>query len=80
MTRWQFDNGSSVVTVANGSSSVIYDVTSLSTEHIGVYYCEANTDEVIDTSVNYTLFGEYVYPHQLLLLYVRCNHCADTGP
>ena len=80
MTRWQFDNGSSVVTVANGSSSVIYDVTSLSTEHTGVYYCEANTDGVIDTSVNYTLFGKYVYAHQLSLLYVRCNHCAHTGP
>ena len=60
MTRWQFDNGSSVVTVADGSSSVTYEVTSLSTEHTGVYYCEAIIDDMMDTSMNYTLFGECV--------------------
>ena len=61
MTRWQFDNGSSVVTVANDSSGVTYDVPSLSTEHTGVYYCEAIIDGMTDTSMNYTLFGEYMY-------------------
>ena len=60
MTRWQFDNGSSVVTVASDSSSVTYEVPSLSTEHTGVYYCEAIIDGMTDTSMNYTLFGECV--------------------
>ena len=60
ITRWQFDNGSSVVTVANDSSSVTYEVPSLSTEHTGVYYCEAIIDGMTDTSMNYTLFGEYI--------------------
>ena len=60
MTRWQFDDGSSVVTVANDSSSVTYEVTSLSTEHTGLYYCEAIIDGMTDTSINYTLFGEYI--------------------
>ena len=60
ITRWQFDDGSSVATVASNSSSVTYEVTSLSTEHIGVYYCEAIIDGMMDTSMNYTLFGEYV--------------------
>ena len=60
MTRWQFDNGSSVETVANGSSSVTYDVSSLTTDHTGVYYCEAIIDDMTDTSMNYTLFGEYM--------------------
>ena len=58
MTRWQFDNGS---TVANGTSSVTYQVPSLSSEHTGVYYCEAIIDSMRDTSLNYTLFGEYVF-------------------
>ena len=58
MTRWQFDNGSSVITVASNSSSVTYEVSSLSTEHTGVYYCEAIVDEMTDTSMNYILFGE----------------------
>ena len=58
MTRWQFDNGS---TVANGSSSVTYNVSSLSTNHTGVYYCVAIIDGMIVTSMNYTLFGEYMY-------------------
>ena len=60
MTRWQFDNGSSVETVADGSSSVTYDVSSLTTDHTGVYYCEAIIDDMTDTSMNYTLFGEYM--------------------
>ena len=59
MTRWQFDSGSSVETVADGSSSVTYNVSSLSTGHTGVYYCEAIIDGMTDTSMNYTLFGEY---------------------
>ena len=58
MTRWQFDDGSSV---ANGSSSVTYNVSSLSTDDAGVYYCEAIIDGMTDTSMNYTLFGEYMY-------------------
>ena len=57
MTRWQFDNGSSVVTVASDSSSVTYEVPSLSTEHTGVYYCGAIIDGMTDTSMSYTLFG-----------------------
>ena len=55
MTRWQFGDGS---TVANGSSSVTYNVSSLSTDDAGVYYCDAIIDEMTDTSMNYTLFGE----------------------
>ena len=58
MTRWQFDDGSTVETVANDSSSVTYEISSLSTDHNGVYYCEAIIDGVTDTSMNYTLFGE----------------------
>ena len=65
MTRWQFDNGTSVVTVASNSSNVTYVVPSLSTEHTGVYYCEAIIDGITDTLMNYTLFGECVYTHQL---------------
>ena len=57
--RWQFDDGSSVETVADGSNSVTYVVSSLSTDHTGVYYCEAIIDGMTDTSMNYTLFGEY---------------------
>ena len=58
ITRWQFDDGS---TVANGSSSVTYNVSSLSTNHTGIYYCEAIIDGMTVTSVNYALFGEYMY-------------------
>ena len=60
MTRWQFDDGSTVETVANDSSSVTYEISSLSTDHTGVYYCEAIIDRMTDTSMNYTLFGEYI--------------------
>ena len=68
MTRWQFDNGSNILeTVVDGSSSVTYVVSSLSTDHTGVYYCEVNIDGMTDTSMNYTLYGEYmgsyVYVH-----------------
>ena len=59
MTRWQFDNGSSVETVADSNDSVTYNVPSLSTDHTGVYYCEAIIDGMTDTSMNYTLYGEY---------------------
>ena len=55
MTRWQFDDGSTVETVANDSSSVTYEISSLSTDHNGVYYCEAIIDGITDTSMNYTL-------------------------
>ena len=61
MTRWQFDDGSTVETVANDSSSVTYEVSSLSTDHTGVYYCEAIIDGMTDTSMNYTLFGKFMY-------------------
>ena len=62
MTSWQFENVSSAVTVvANGGSSVTHNVSSLSTEHIGFYYCEANIDNMMVTSMRYTLFGESVY-------------------
>ena len=67
MTSWQFDDGSSVVTVADGNNSVTYVVSSLSTDHTGVYYCEAIIDRMTNTSMNYTLFGkdleykEYIY-------------------
>ena len=70
MTRWQFDNGSSVVTVASDSSSVTYEVTVLSTEHTGVYYCEAIIDGITDTSMNYTLFGECVTFITVTVIYV----------
>ena len=60
MTRWQFDNGSSVV---DGSNSVTYNVPSLSTADTGVYYCEAIIDGMTDTSMNYTLYGEYTCWH-----------------
>ena len=59
MTRWQFDDGSTVETVANDSSSVTYEISSLSTDHTGIYYCEAIIDGMTDTSMNYILFGEY---------------------
>ena len=59
MTRWQFDIGSSVETVANGNNSVTYHVPSLSTAHAGVYYCEATIDEMTVFSMNYSLYGEY---------------------
>ena len=58
MTRWQFDDGS---TVANGSSSVTYNVSLLSTDHTGVYYCVAIIDGMTVTSMNYTLFGEFIW-------------------
>ena len=60
ITRWQFDDGSTVETVANDSSSVTYEISSLSTDHTGVYYCEAIIDEITDISMNYTLFGECI--------------------
>ena len=59
MTRWQFDDGSSVETVADNNRSVTYAVSSLSTDHTGVYYCEAIIDGMTNTSMNYTLFGKY---------------------
>ena len=59
MTIWQFDDGSTVETVANDNrSSVTYEISSLSTDHTGVYYCEAIIDGMTDISMNYTLSGE----------------------
>ena len=58
MTRWQFSNGSSVQTVANGGSSVTYNISSISIDHAGIYYCEAIIDGMTDPSINYTLFGK----------------------
>ena len=61
MTRWQFDNGSNVLeAVADGNSSVTYVVSSLSTDRTGVYYCEAIIDGMTNTSMNYTMYGEYM--------------------
>ena len=60
MTRWKFDDGSTVETVANDSSSATYQISSLSTDHTGVYYCEAIIDGMTDTSMSYTLFGECI--------------------
>ena len=62
VTRWQFNDGSTINTVASdiGSGSVTYEVPSLSTEHAGDYYCEAIIDEMTDTSMMYTLYGECV--------------------
>jgi len=70
MTRWQFNNGTSLQTVANGTSSVTYEVTSLSTDHVGVYYCEAIIDGMNDTSMMYTLFGESWF----IPCYYVCEH------
>ena len=78
MTRWQFDNGSSVVTVASDSSSVTYEVPSLSTEHTGVYYCEAIIDGMTDTSMNYSLFGECVLHKLLALGHVCLSDCLSV--
>ena len=75
MIRWQFDDGSSVETVADGNSSVTYIVSSLSTDHTGVYYCEAIIDGVSITSMNYTLFGEHTVnsPVHILKLFFVCT-------
>ena len=54
------DDGQSVQTVASDSNSVTYNISSLSTEHIGNYYCVATIDGRDDTSIMYTLFGELV--------------------
>ena len=72
MTRWQFDDGS---TVANGTSNVTYQVPSLSSEHTGVYYCEAIIDSMMDTSLSYTLFGEYVFRSCFQCLSVCLSVC-----
>ena len=79
MTRWQFDDGSSVETVADGNSSVTYVVSSLSTDYTGVYYCEAIIDGMTNTSMNHTLFGEHsvisrVHMRMYLKLSVFCMH------
>ena len=60
VTRWQFNNGSTINTVANDTVSgrVTHTVPSLSTEHAGDYYCEAIIDGMTDTSMNYTLYGK----------------------
>ena len=79
MTRWQFDDGSTVETVANDSSSVTYEISSLSTDHTGVYYCEAIIDGMTDTSMNYTLFGEYYYSKCLLGADVLSIVCDSVG-
>ena len=62
MTRWQFNNGSSrtQTTIANGSNSVTYNVSSLSTDHAGVYRCVAAIDEMRVSGHRYTLYGESV--------------------
>ena len=78
MTRWQFDDGSTVETVANDSSSVTYEISSLSTDHTGVYYCEAIIDGRTDTSINYTLipFGEHmdILVYSIQVVFLSCNY------
>ena len=64
VTRWQFNNGSTINTVNNTDSGrVTYEVTSLSTGHAGDYYCEAIIDEMTVTSMVYTLYGKCVGLH-----------------
>ena len=71
MTRWQFSYGSSIQTVADGSNSVTYNISSLSIDHAGVYHCEAIIDGMTDISINYTLFGK-------LITLLLCN-CVDIS-
>ena len=75
MKRWQFDNGSSVETLADGSYSVTYDIPSLSTTYTGVYYCEAIIDGITDSSMNYTLYGEYLLITVILCYDNSCTSC-----
>ena len=63
VTRWQFNDGSTINTVANDTGSVTYEIPSLSTVHAGDYYCEAIIDEMTDSSMIYTLYGECVGFH-----------------
>ena len=58
MTMWLFDDGSSLLTVANSSGSVTHNISSSSTSDTGTYYCIATIDGLNDTSDTYTLFGE----------------------
>ena len=62
MTRWQFNDGSTINTVANDivSGIVTYTIPSLSTVHAGDYYCQAIIDGMTDTSMNYILYGKCV--------------------
>ena len=63
VTRWQFNDGSTINTVANDIVSVTYEVPSLSTGHAGDYYCEAIIDEMTITSITYTLYGKCACLH-----------------
>ena len=65
MTMWQFEDdsstgasGSLLSTVATGSNSVTYTISSSSTSDAGTYYCVATIDGMSDTSNMYTLFGK----------------------
>ena len=62
VTRWQFNDGSTINTVANDTVSgrVTYEVPSLLTVHAGDYYCKAIIDEMTITSMMYTLYGKCV--------------------
>ena len=60
LTRWQFNDGSTINTVANDTGSVSYEIPSLSTVHAGDYYCEAIIDEMTEISMIYTLYGKCV--------------------
>ena len=68
MTVWLFDDGSSLSTVANGSDSVTYNISSSSTSDTGSYYCIATTDEMNDTSDVYALFGESLLYYVLYMI------------
>ena len=65
MTMWQFEDysstgasGSLVSTVATGSDSVTYTISSSSTSDTGTYYCVATIYGMTNTSDMYTLFGK----------------------
>ena len=70
VTRWQFNDGSTINTVANDTGSVTYEVPLLSTVHAGDYYCEAIIDEMTDTSMMYTLYGKCVGLHTHIHTYM----------
>ena len=64
MTRWEFNCRSRKQNVvANGSNSVTYNVSSLSTGHAGVYCCVAAIDGMKVSGNRYTLYGESVSKH-----------------
>ena len=80
VTRWQFNDGSTINTVANDTGSVTYEIPSLSTEHAGDYYCEAIIDEINITSMTYTLFSKFVciHTHTYIRTYIHTHVYMHT--